>query len=100
MTELYDIGYERYLEMTAPANEDRLPQLIQQIYAECDCIAFEGSQTEPLPFKAANYENMPEYMNYIRYMTEHRVIGGRLENDRLVLITDDGERAFGMKDKE
>ena len=41
MTELYDIGYAHYLEMTAPANEDRLPQLIQQIYAECDCIAFE-----------------------------------------------------------
>jgi hypothetical protein len=74
--------------------------MFTQVYAECDCIAFEGSQTEPLPVMAANYKNMPGYMDCIRYMTEHRVISGRLETDRSVLITDDGERAFGLKDKE
>ena len=100
MTELYDIGYGRYLEMTDPENEERLPELIQQVYAECDCIAFEGSRTEPMPYNAANYSNMHDYMGYVRFIAENRVSSGRLEEGRLVIVTDKVERTFTLKDEE
>ena len=94
MTELYDIGRERYEKFTDPANKGRLKDMIRDIYAECKCIASQGSKTEPMPILVPEYKTLAEHMEYSRYIKENHVIGGRLEGDRVILVTADGERGF------
>lgn len=94
MTELYDIGRELYMKLTDPVNEDDVREMLQDMYAECECIAFQPSTVEPLPVCITNMHTIEDYMDYIRFLTENRVIGGRLEAGGVILTTDDDREIF------
>ena len=100
MTELYEIGRERYECFTDAENTDRSAELIQDIYAECECIAFQGSRTEPLPVKIPKYGTVEECMEYLSFISTHHVTSGRVEDGRLTLTAEDASKCFVLAEQE
>ena len=100
MTELYDIGSELYEKFTETVDEEKIHKLIQDMFVNCKCIAFKGSQTEPLPVKVPEYKALENLMKYSAFIAEHHVISGRLEGGKVILSTADGkETYFELKDQ-
>ncbi|MBP5267395.1 MAG: hypothetical protein J6Z29_02265 [Ruminococcus sp.] len=96
MTELYDIGRERYEKFTDPANKGKIHDMIQDVHTECQRIAFQGSRAEPMPVMIPEHRTLEEHMEYFRFISENHVTGGRVEDERLILVTDDCERCFDL----
>ena len=96
MTELYDIGYDRYEKFTDPANEDKLHDMIQEVHTECKCIAFQGSRVEPMPIQVPEHKTLAEHMEYFHFIKENHVIKGRIEEEKVILVTSSGEKSFEL----
>ena len=96
MTELYDIGKELYEKFTDPANKDKLRDMIKDIYTECKCIAFQGSRIEPMPILVPEHKTLAEHMEYFRFINENHVIGGMIEDEKVILLTENGKQSFDL----
>lgn len=96
MTELYDIGRELYEKFTDPANKGTIRGLIQSVYTNCECIAFQGSRAEPMPLLVPEHKTLEKHMEYFRFINGNHIISGRIEGEKVILVTDDCEKSFDL----